>query len=73
VTGRSFSFLIDEHRNPRVWEGLGPERWRFKGWSFRHPAPAQTEAVPPIDFTENDALADAGDEHYVVIGKGYPR
>lgn len=73
VDERALSFIINRHRNLKVWREIEPSKWR------RH---------PEIDFTKSETLCQSESDFlefqahaplhrnepdaYVTIGKGYP-
>ncbi|MEG3179108.1 N-acetyl sugar amidotransferase [Sphingomonas sp. LT1P40] len=63
----ALEWLIDQHRNPRVWEEGKPGDWR------RRAAVAPAGAVEPQPgFDAHSDFAAGLDDRYVVVGKGYP-
>lgn len=69
VDGRSFHFLADHHRNPRVWEQTRPGEWARRTTPT---APEGVSADGAIAFEANGTLDLDRPARYVVIGKGYP-
>jgi N-acetyl sugar amidotransferase len=70
IDRRGLQFLMDHHRNPRVWRQTGPGKWAFYGWSTLHDGTGGGE--PNIAFTQTDRLECDAREGYIIVGKGYP-
>ncbi len=73
VTANSLQFLMDQHRNRRLWHEGEPGRWTFNGWSVQQPHERRGQPAAVKDlFTATDTLERDRDSEYIVIGKGWP-
>ncbi|GBF41327.1 LPS biosynthesis protein [Leptospira ellinghausenii] len=81
MTKNGFKFMLDQHRNPKIW--FRNENWE---WELKNPDPFQNENGRKsevdqvrLDLVENECKfrytpnkrPDFQDQNYILIGKGY--
>jgi N-acetyl sugar amidotransferase len=81
MTENGFNFILDQHRNPKVW--FRNENWE---WELKNPNPFDSDAEnkdeiekvrlermePKCEFQLTPSTRpDYIDDHYILIGKGY--
>ncbi len=73
VDARALAFIFNQHRNPKVWQEIGPGEWR------RQPDCDFTQGDTPrsndsglLGFEAHDFLHMGGPCAYITVGKGYP-
>lgn len=75
VQPQALQFLVDSHRNPKVWRETKPRVWEFFGPSandqMKLPASPKHDAAN-CRFVGNSILDSQEKARYIVIGKGYP-
>jgi N-acetyl sugar amidotransferase len=74
INPHSLQFVLREHCDRRFWVQDAPQRWRFAGWSTRHPdteVPAQQLSGEASFVATGQLERDMGPQ-YITIGKGYP-
>ncbi|MDD1416775.1 hypothetical protein MEN41_19775, partial [Dolichospermum sp. ST_con] len=74
---RSLQFMLNQHRNPKFWEQIEPDKWQFNGWSQQRNDNQSIEdnynsIKSPIIFEANSLLEYKQEAKYITIGKGYP-
>ena len=77
MTPRSLQFMLNQHRNPKFWEQIEPDKWQFNGWSQQRNDNQSIEdnynsIKSPIIFEANSLLEYKQEAKYITIGKGYP-
>ncbi|MES2339685.1 MAG: N-acetyl sugar amidotransferase [Pseudomonadota bacterium] len=69
VEPRGLGFIMDQHRNPRVWAEAQPGRYVRRA----EPAGGDTSAIEArLGFAAQSALDYTGQDRYITVGKGYP-
>ena len=72
VDARALGFIFNQHRNPKVWQEVGPGEWR------KQPRFDFTQTIEPsadvgfLEFQSHAQLQMDKPESYITIGKGYP-
>lgn len=73
VNARALAFILNQHRNPKVWQESAPGEW------LRKPHWDLTPAVEPISiganflgFKAHTRLQMNEADTYVIVGKGFP-
>jgi N-acetyl sugar amidotransferase len=77
MTPRSLQFMLNQHRNPKFWQQIEPDKWQFNGWSQQRNDNQSIEdnynsIKSPIVFEANSLLEYKQEAKYITIGKGYP-
>lgn len=73
ITPASLQFMLDQHRNPRFWQKIGPGRWEFAGLSTRQAIEHRSAArLPEAIFKPTSTLERDRNAEYITIGKGWP-
>lgn len=82
MTETGFNFILDQHRNPKIW--FRNENWE---WELKNPDPFLSESMNQqlVDKVKLDRVEDLcefkisknkrpdyKDDHYILIGKGWP-
>jgi hypothetical protein len=74
INPHALQFVLREHCDRRFWVQDAPQRWRFAGWSTRHPdteVPAQ-HLFSEANFIATGLLERGMGPQYITIGKGHP-
>lgn len=73
VDGRALEFIINHHRNSKIWKQVSPGKWERMTSYFISPNEKEhKEEKEVINFeAQASMLLDMPDE-YITVGKGYP-
>jgi N-acetyl sugar amidotransferase len=77
ISENAFHFLLDEHRNPGLWERNQRWEWELKADPLQapmaqaQPQPLESTGGASFQMTD-DRRPGYRDDRYILIGKGYP-
>lgn len=72
VDRRGLQFMLDQHRNPALWEQTRPGEWVFHS-SHEGSEAGEVDAIfPTPGFTATHSMSMGERDRYITIGKGYP-
>lgn len=73
IESKGLNFILDQFRNEKYWEKVGPRKWEFKGWSSNHENKSIKKNDFEHDFIENNKLKyNESYDKYITVGKGWP-
>jgi N-acetyl sugar amidotransferase len=74
VEQRGLQFIMDQHRNPRIWLESAPGRWIRREQQTEHPDDATLIATTAgrMGFAAASQLDRGGVDGYITVGKGFP-
>lgn len=71
VEQRSLEFIVNQHRNPQIWNQMEPGQWERN--VLRSAELCNVETVKQeLGFEAHAHLDNGKQDRYVIIGKGYP-
>ena len=65
----SLQFVLDQFRNPNMWDQISLGHWARKESSFEDREESQETN---LDFTVNSSLSQGDLDSYITVGKGFP-
>ena len=74
VNDKALQFILNQHLNRKFWKQLGPDEWKFLGWSTEQKEVCQisSEQYSFDKFLSTSSLEYNRERKYIIIGKGYP-
>ena len=72
VNIRALNFMLDQHRNPLFWKQTDPGFWTFSPIEQGEAPYGDERVFRGGGFIANSQLADADQNKYITVGKGWP-
>jgi N-acetyl sugar amidotransferase len=71
VDRRALQFILDQHRNPKLWQQTDPGVWATSDVNISNSATLPSLLSPAAAFTATHSLELDKPRSYITVGKGY--